>query len=1279
MNILSSSREISAEQEPQARHVKPMNSARRLMLILPILLAVASRSQAVVVSTSDKDGNFMDPANWGGVDPASKSTETFVITAGHTLSVKAVGRNAPWPVKTVVVCKGAVLNISSRTVFDGSGKSMVLDGGELNMEAGQLAQLVMDFRSDSMVRMGEGGFEGGRVVGKGGVEFARGSGKKPLALDFNNVDLTRYEGKILAGLNSEGPATLSLLGSSRNMGNVTIELNPHNRCFFTLNMADGINMSGPLLSTGRWGKLHLGNTACTFGYGSRMGAVVKGKDAPLAPGLHTPASTAGYTQVPLSNGGLANLQNIVEPASIEGSSIIILPPADQKSVNRVDSGTTFSLKGPAVDFSPMGAELCLNGGTVQSSGPRTLTGSIQALNHSVLEIDVPNTKPQDALRFSNGTLVGAGNISLSGKGGRIIFEKDFRMQDYDGKILTGNLKGATDLFFGNGGWGNATLVLGGQMPVAVAGDGTLQTLGTFILEGSQVRLDLGKGAVTVGAGSRIGEKELSPGIYTAANSDGYRSVPATWVEYKGNDRILRVGTVDLSRYLARSQPSTLSVVDPKRIRSTAKTGMITSPASWGGLNPGQLTTAQYEIAAGHVLSPGIETWGARELAIGKGGVLSLDSGNLDLGGRKLLFHEGTLRQETPESRVINGDLVVYDDHYLKDEYKGVLILNGGDLTVKGVVAGSRNKQSTLVIRRSKPGLVKLAIEGEMGRVPPAGVGYDVVVNDFAGELAMVWTKGILNEGFIEFSPKAGVLSSAKGFNAPRATLRLPANPQVKLDLKNAVNTLQIGTTIGGIFIERGHWTEEKTAGFTKVPECNTRRVVDLTPYLLNTKGAVLRISNPVSGVDKEETFDEDQLVVPETAFNPETLMQLRDKTEEWVAPFRTALQTKSTYHKVAGSAFSHSDYTYGTFPHRVFDLYAAYKILGDDPAVFEKLMVMADYFHQLIQMDPLATASKDEQKEGLRCPAEPAACASYMGMTLCAMEIWKKEYRHPGTVDKTLLIRADGYLDFAWNQNEPTNPLVGLKKYICPDGKVDPATGVPLIALNRGKFTWNSESGVWQAEAPFLEALRLRKLVTGKTEWDKVYEAASRGLTWYMDYFFRDNSSGEIAGKQYVWWSYNTTTPGQPGFQGEGPGWKDGLYKGMKIIKSGEDHGHIGADLLGFSWIWSMRRNAYGLTDERMERIANGAFYWIGNTPFGGLGNIFNPYRLELGDPLPPKGEVTGATGNVNFAKLTLFAIPRSYRNIVMNRSGMNEFPADWLWAKWLYQNRDRVGNSKAE
>ena len=298
-----------------------------------------------------------------------------------------------------------------------------------------------------------------------------------------------------------------------------------------------------------------------------------------------------------------------------------------------------------------------------------------------------------------------------------------------------------------------------------------------------------------------------------------------------------------------------------------------------------------------------------------------------------------------------------------------------------------------------------------------------------------------------------------------------------------------------------------------------------------------------------------------------------------------------------------------------------------------------------------------------------------MSLTLSAMQIWKKEYEHPGSVDKKLLAKADAYLDFAWNQNDPANPKVGLKKWICPDGKVDPATGVPLFAINRGKFTWNSDSGIWQAQAPFLEAIRFRKLATGKTDWDKVYDAASKGLTWYMDFFFRDSSCGEIDGKKYVWWTYNVIPPGGPGFQGTGPGWKDGLYKGMKIILGGEDSGHIGADLLGFSWIWSMRRNAYGLTDERMERIANGSFYCIGNSQFGGLGGMFNPYRIELGDSVPGGG---GPNTNPNYAKLTVFKIPRSYRNIVLNRvNGPMGFSPDWLWIKWLYQNRDTVGLDK--
>ena len=902
------------------------------------------------------------------------------------------------------------------------------------------------------------------------------------------------------------------------------------------------------------------------------------------------------------------------------------------------------------------------------------------LNHSVLDVDVPLSNLQSALCFAKGCLTGSGNVILSGKGGRIVFDKDFKMQDYDGKITTEDLQGAAELVFGSGGWGAATLVLNSKVPIIVSGGGTpLQTLGTFILDGDKARLDMKKSAVTIGAGSRVGDKEISPGVYTAANSSGFREVPATWLESvsKSKGRILRVGTVDLSQFLVNSDAATLAVVDFKRVKSTAKTGNITTPGTWGGINPNQLTAAQYEIAAGHVLSTGPEKWEARELAIGKGGVLSLDGGNLDLCGRNLFFHQGTLSQDIQVPRVINGNLVVFDDSYLKDEYSGTMLLNGGDLTVMGAVVGSRNRQSTLAIHRSKPGSVKLIIDGQMGSVPPTGTGYDIAVNDFAGNLDFVWSQGLLNEGYIEFAPKSGTISSAKGFNSPRGTLRLPANPQVKLDLKNAVNTLMIGTTIGGVFIERGNWTEEKTAGFTKVPECNTSRTVDLTPFLINTKGASLRISNPGVGVDAGEEFDSDQIYAPETAFNPETLKQLREHTEKWVAPFHTALETKTTYHKVTGEKFTHADYMWGALPKTVFSLFTAYKILGDDPEVLAKMMIVADYFQQLITMDPLATGSTYEQQGAEPCPAEAATCASYMSLTLSAMQIWEKEYIHPGSVDKKLLAKADAYLDFAWNQNAPANPKVGLKKWICPDGKVDPATGVPMFAMNRGKFTWNSDSGIWQAQAPMLEAIRLRKLVTGKTDWDQVYDAASKGLTWYMDFFFRDSSCGEIDGKKYVWWTYNTSIPGGPGFQGTGPGWKDGLYKGMKIILGGEDSGHIGADLLGFSWIWSMRRNAYGLTDERMERIANGAFYGIGNSQFGGLGGMFNPCRIELGDSVPQGG---APNTNPNYAKLTVFRIPRSYRNIVLNRvSGPMGLSPDWLWIKWIYRNRDAVGTDKAK
>ena len=1239
-------------------------------LFLLALCTLASGALAAVVSTADKDVDFLAAANWGGVAPASKPEETFVISSGHKLSLTG-GRNAVWPVKTVVLSKGAVLSLSGKTVFDCSGKTLVLDGGEVNMEQGRLKQLTLDFRSDSSVRIGMADFEGGQVLGKGVMEFAREGGNRR-GIAFSNVDFTRYEGKIVVGENLKADSTLTLSGSSRDLGSAPLEITPHNRATFTLKMADGINTSGSLLSPGRWGKLHLGNTSCTFGSGTQFGCAVKGRTPPLATGVYTPASTANYSQVPTITGVMADLQNKLEPSSIEGSSIIILPPAERKSANRIDPGNTLVLKERTVDFSVKGAELCLNGGIIQSSGKRTVTGSIRVLNHSVLQVDVSRADPQAALSFVKGILVGTGNLRLSGKGGRLAFAQDFDMQGYDGKIMTEDLQADTELVFGRDGWGKGTLVLNGKVPVVVTTDGVpLQTLGTVIMDGDAARFDLKNGSVMVGAGSRVGDNELRAGVYTAANSSGFKCVPATWKEYRNKDIVVRSGTVDLSRYLVNSGSATLTVMDSKRVRSTAEVGSISCPACWGGLDPNHLTATQYEIASGHVLSAGVEKWQARELAIGKGGTLSVDSGNLDLGGRNLFFHEGTLRQESPESRAIDGNVVIDDDHYLKDEYSGTLLLNGGDLTITGVIAGSRNKQSLLFINRTKPGSMKLTIEGDMGQTGPTGLGFDIAVNAFVGHLDMVWSKGLLNEGYIEFNPQSGTISSAAGFNAPRGTLRLPGSRQVKLDLKSAVNTFQIGTAIGGVIIERGNWTEEKTAGFTQVPECNTSRTVDLTPYLLNTKGAALRISNPVAGVDKEEAFDTDQIYAPETAFNTETLKQLREKSEEWVAPFRTALQTKSNYHAVVGKVFTHSDYTYGAFPHRLFDLYAAYKILGDDPEVFGKMMIMADYFGQLVALDPLATSSEDQRSAGERCPAEAATCSSFMSMTLCAMEIWKKEYGHPGSVDAKRLLKADAYLDFAWSQNEPQNPKTGLKKYLCPDGKVDPATGVPLSALNRGKFTWNSESGIWQAEAPFLEALRLRKLATGKTDWDKVYDAASKGLVWYMDYFFRDNSCGEIDGKKYAWWTYNTSTPGIPGFQGEGPGWREGLYKGMKMIKGGEDYGHIGADLLGFSWIWTMRRNAYGLTDERMERVANGCFYWIGNSPFGGLGGMFNPYRIELGDPIPGGG---APNTNPNYAKLTLFKIPRSYRNIVLNGPNIKEFSADWLWVKWLYQNRDTGG-----
>ena len=1212
----------------------------RASLVLVIVWALSSTAWADVVSTADTDGDFMAPANWGGIDPRSKPTETFVVSPGHRLLLRFGSRDSRWPVKTVVVGKGAVLSVSANPMVDCSEKTLVLAGGELNMERGTVKQATLEVRAGSVVRAALGGFAGGRVVGKGAMELVRAAGNSR-TLTLRDVDFSGYTGKIVVGDTMKGITTLLLAGSSRNLHSVQIELHPPSRQSFRVHFEDGVNMLGSFVNTSGYVRLNLGNTACTFSDGAVLGP----KAAGLVPGVYTPAATSDYSQIPMLKGGYADLKETIEPESIPGSTITILPPAAQKPRNRIDAGGTFPLKTAVTDCSSRGAELLLNGGTVQAAGKRSITGAIQVLNHSTVMSD-------GDLLFARGAMTGAGDIRLAGKGGRIVFDTDFNLQGFDGRIITEGLQGPAELVFRSGGWGSATLVLNGTSPVRVSGGDSLQTLGTVVMASGGATIDLGTGTAVVAAGSRVGVKKLAPGTYTAANTDGFRKVPATWTDRVGKADVFREGTIDLSAHLVAGASAALAVAEVQRVRSTAETGRIASPGSWGGFDPRVLTATQYEIAGGHVLSVGAAPWDARELAIAKGGVLWLDS-DLDLGGRSLAFHGGTLKHGSAQMRTIDGDLLVFDDDRLKDEYHGTLLLEGGDLTVKGAVIGARNKQAVLEIRRTKPGKARLTVDGDMAKVAPTGVGYDVMVTEFAGHLDMVWSQGVLNEGSILFQPKSGTLSSGKGFNAPRATLRLPADKAVKLDLKNAVNTFQIGTSIGGVFVERGLWRDSDTAGFTRVPECNTSRTVDLTPYLLNTKGAALAISNPRAGVTGKEDFDMDQIFAPEAAFDPETLRQLRDRfTEEWVAPYRTALRTKRSYHEVVGKEFSHSDYTYGGFTHTTLNLYTAYKVLGDDPAVFERMMVLADYLQQLLTLDPMATNSKDERKAGLPCPAEQFTCASLASITLCAWDIWRREAAQPGSVDKRLLVKADRYLDFAWNLNAPGNPQAGLKKYLFFDGRLDPATGAPLCVVQQGDwFTWNSASGIWLGAAPMLEAIRARRQATGKTDWDQAHDIAAKGLTYYVDFFFRDNSVGEIDGKKYVWWTYKTGSDGQEAFVGSGPGWKDGLYKGVKIIKGGEDQAHAKAELFGFHWLHVISPGAYHLTDERMERIANGAFNWLGCSPYGGLHNMFNPYRFELGDTVSPEG---GVQGSPSYAVQTIFSSPRTYRTIVFNAYKQN-------------------------
>jgi len=1233
----------------------------RHFITLLFALTLARCSLAAVSSTGDKDNDFALPANWGGVDPASRPDEIFTISPGHQFTFKETKKENVWPAKSIVVSKGAALTIS--TFYSCAGKSLVLDGGELVMDARGPKQLTIDVRADSIIRINTGSIDSGAIIGKGALELAReGGGNRTLAL--KDVDLSRYAGKFVIGEALKSRSSLALSGRSRDMQTIPIVINPPNRVDCWIKFENGVNMQGPLTNPSRWGKLHLGNTACTFGHGSILGP----KADNLAPGIHTPATTANYTQIPKLKGGFSNLQETIEPSSIEGSSITILPPPEAKPINRIDTGSAFVLKEGDNDFSKKGEALILNGGVVEAKSKATLVGTIQMLNESTLSFG-------DALQFSRGSIAGSGTLHLAGKGGRIVFEIDFDLSAFDGKIIAENLQGPAELVFRNAGWGSATLVLNAKSSVTVSGNGALQTIGTLIFSSTAARLDLGKSQCVISVGSRLNEKEFTPGTYTTANTNGFKAVPATWTEKKNKEAILISNTVDLSPHLNNVENATLRVVDFKRVPSTAATGIITAPESWGGLSPNRLAAAQYEISVGHTLAPGSVPWRGRELAIARGGVLSLSADNLDLGGRSLFFHGGTLLHDAPATRTVSGDLVIFDDHQLKDEYVGTLLLNGGDLTVTGALVGARNRQSTLHIRRTKPGTSKLTIDGDMSSVAPTGLGFDVDVSDVAGHLDCVFSRGILNEAYITFAPKSGTFSSNKGINAPRATLKLPANPDVKLDLKNSVNTLLIGTTIGGVIVDRGVWTEANTDDFTRVPECNTTRRVDLTPFLLNTKNAALRISNPRAGLENAEVVDTNQLFAPDAPFNAEFLKQLRDRyTEEWVAPFRTALQTKRSYHDVVGKPFSHSDYTYGTFAHVMFNTHAAYKILNDDPAIFERMMVLADYMQQLLTLDPMATDSADARKVNLPCPAEAFTCACLASLTLCAHEIWKKESLHPGTVDKKLLEKADQYMTFAWHITDAKNPSMGLKKYLYFDGKTDVATGAPECVAKQGKFSWNSASGIWLPAAPLIEAIRYRKLATGKTDWDGVESAVVKSISFYNDFFFKDNSVGEIDSKKYVWWTYNTTTDGQPGFKGNGPGWQDGLYKGMKIIKGGEDYAHCQAELLGWHWIWYFRPNSCGLMPERMERIANGAFNALGNTPFGGLQNMFNPYRIELGDPIPPGGFPTASS---NYALPAVFAVPKYYRFLVMNaapRLNHLDNQMEWLWVKYLYLNCDKIG-----
>ncbi|MEI6236281.1 MAG: hypothetical protein WCT04_24760, partial [Planctomycetota bacterium] len=1228
------------------------------------LLATLVNGSAVaaVASTGDTDNDFTLPANWGGVDPKTKPDETFVISAGHNLTLKTAAKDSKLPVKTIVVSKGAVLSMLANPTFDCAGKTILLDGGELNMERGTLKQLTLEVRADSTVRAALGGFDGGAITGKATLDIVRNAGNFR-TLTLRNVDFSGCTGKIAVGAAMKGVTTLALAGTSRDLHRVAIDIRPPSRQTFTIRFESGVNMLGAFVSPSNYTRINLGNTACTFGHGSILGPKADG----LAPGVYTPATTADYTQIPKLKGGFADLKEAIEPASIEGSSITILPPPEAKPIHRIDVGETLVLKEGDNDFSQKGEELLLNGGMVKADKPCTISGKIEVLNESVLMLQESYHYFVFLTTFKRGSLSGSGTLRIAGSAAQIVFEKDFDLSGFTGTITTEKMRGATELDFGTAGWGSGTVILDGKGSKRVVVKDGLETTGALVLSGPYSRLEIKKGSAVLGRGSRINDKEIVPGIYPNTDGHSQREVPTTWTERVKNETVFHTGNIDLFEHVSINNLGKLRVVDFKRVPSTASGG-LTAPASWGDLAPNKLPAAHYEVAAGHTLHPTAEPWLAHELAIVKGGVLSLDTGNLDLGGRALSFHAGTILYDAAEPRIVTADLTLFDDNPLKDFYSGTLLLEGSELTLRGSIVGARNKQAVLDIRRTKPGNARFVIDGDMASVAPTGVGYDINVKEFAGHLDMIWTHGILNEGYIDFAPKSGTFASSRGFNSPRATIRLPANPNVKLDLKNATNTFQIGTMIGGVFIERGIWKDADTAGFTRVLECNTGRFVDLSPFLLNTKGAALAISNPRASVSgKEEDFDMDQIFAPDVPFNPETLKQLREQfTEEWVAPYRTALQTKRSWHEVTGTKFSHSDYTYGSFCHTMLNMYTAYKILGDDPAVFERMMVLADYLQQLVTLDPMATSSADERKEGLPCPAEPFTCASMTSMTLCACEIWKREAAKPGSVDKKLLEKADNYLNFVWYQNGPNDPKVGLKKYYFGDGKLDPVSGAPLCVTNVGRFSWNSNSGLWLPAAPFVEAIRYRKLATGKTDLDAVQTVVTKALTWTMDFFFRDNTVGEIDGKRYVWWQYNTTTEGHEAFVGNGPGWKDGLYKGMKIIKGGEDQGHCKAELLGFMWLHHISPGAYHLTDERLERIANGAFNALGCSPLGGLHGMFNPYRFELGDNVTPEGAPQGAP---HYACVAVFTQPRIYRGIVFNaykQLNSQQARVDWLWVKYL-------------